>query len=149
MEIVSAADLASGSSVFTDRDFKFTSVGNYPDTCVFVRVANDDQNTTATSVQTTLEVQFDSTVYLDFWRGSDSLANVSSWFANSNWRVDPHITPTKFTASSTKEGPGIVIKRNFGAGTIKLMGNNGNGRGTYYAFVCSRGKSVPNNIHYA
>ena len=140
METVPVADLAIGSRPFTDREYKFTTIGNYPKTCTFVRGANDDKNTDSASVQTTLEVPFASTVYLDFWRGTKHLDQVSSWIGG--WSVASHATPTAFDSW----GPGTVMKRNFDAGTINLMGNDGNGHGTYYAFVCPQGKSVPNNI---
>ena len=141
METVSVADLAIGSKVYTDREFKFSNVGNYAKTCIFVRGANDDKLTASTSVQTTLAVPFASTIYLDFWGGSEHLKYVSSWIGP--WSVTSYATPTKIFPGG---GPGTVMKRDFDAGTINLMGNNGFRAGTYYAFVCRQGKSMLNNI---
>ena len=84
-------------------------------------------------MQTILEVPFASTIYLDFWGGQGHLDKVSSWI--DGWSIATNVAPTVFA----QLGPGIVVKRNFDAGTINLMGNNGGGHGTYYAFVCPRG----------
>ena len=127
--------------MFTDREYKFSAVGNYPETCMFVRTANDDKNTASTSVQTTLKVPLASTIYLDFWGGSKHLDKVSSWIGS--WSVASDATPTTFDGK--RWGPGTVMKRDFGAGTVDLMGNDGKDHGTYYAFVCPQGKSVSNN----
>ena len=40
------------------------------------------------------------------------------------------------------KGPGIVIEEDYEAGTVELMGNNGYDNGTYYVFICPRGKLV-------
>ena len=137
MEVVSLAELSVGSKPFTDRDYTFTNIGNYSSTCYFVRGANDDKDTDPSSTQTTLQVQFPSTVYLDFWGGSSHVSKVSSWIGS--WMEAPYKTLTEFSNS----GPGTVMKRNFGSGTINLMGNNGDGHGTYYSFVCPQGKHKP------
>ena len=123
-----------GSKPFTDRSYVFTNTGNYPSTCTFIRGPNDDKNTPSSSVQTTLEVPFPSTIYLDFWGGDAHLKGVSSWI--SGWSKTSLRHPTSFSG----HGPGIVMKRDFPKGTVNLMGNNGNGHGTYYAFVCPQGK---------
>ena len=135
MEVVSVADLSNkNSKPFTDRSYTFTDIGNYSPNCYFIRGANDDTDTDPSSVQTTLQVPFPSTVYLDFWGDSDHVAQVSSWIGS--WTQELSKTPTEFLGY----GPGIVMKRAFESGEINLMGNNGNGRGTYYAFVCPKGK---------
>ena len=134
MEVISVADMSIGSKTFSDRDYVFSDIGNYPSTCYFIRGPNDDKNTDHASVQTTLRIQFPSTVYLDFWGGSIHVDKVSSWIGS--WSQSSSKTPTQFSNS----GPGIVMKHNFGSGTINLMGNNGDGHGTYLAFVCPQGK---------
>ena len=142
-----------------DRDwFEFTDIGNYSNSCTFVRSSNDDKNTDPSTIQTILHVPFDSTVYLDFWGGSDHLEGVSRWIGD--WAEKDTIIPTKFynphfgNHGGKMYGPGIVMKRDFRAGIINLMGNNGTycckyvsfycvetcSQGTYYAFVCPRGK---------
>ena len=134
MEVVT--DLAVGNKVWMDRNYKFTNVGNYPKECVFIRGSNNDKNTKSSIVQTKIHITIPCTVYLDFWGGAGHLNKVSSW--SGSWNTASDATPTTFTGY----GPGIVIKRNFDAGTINLMGNNGNGHGTYYAFVCPRGNML-------
>ncbi len=74
MEVVPVTDLASGSLLFTDRNYKFSDVGNYPDSCYFIRGPNNDKNTAPNLVQTILEVPFASTIYLDFWGGQGHFA---------------------------------------------------------------------------
>ena len=137
MEIVPVTDLAVGSKPFTDRRHSFTSVGNYPNKCVFIRGANNDKDTSPNKVQTSINVRIPCTIYLDFWGGSGHLSKVSAWIGN--WNVASNATPTTLTANEN-DGPGIVMKKNFDAGLINLMGNNGYGQGTYYAFVCPQGK---------
>ena len=140
MEVVPVSDLVIGSKVFTDRGNTFSNVGVYSDACVFIRGPNNDKNTASTSVQTTLTVPFPSTIYLDFWGGSKHIDMANSWIGS--WSVASGVTPTVYGGW----GPGTVMKRDFDAGKINLMGNNGNGHGTYYAFVCPRGKSLPNTL---
>ena len=134
IETVSCADLYIGSKPFMDRTYTFSNVGNYPPTCTFIRGSNDDKNTEPSSIQTTLQVPYNSTVYLDFWGGSIHLEKVSSWIGS--WTQTSSQLPTQFSGY----GPGKVMKRNFDSGTINLMGNNGGNHGTYYAFVCPQGK---------
>ena len=141
VEIVPISDLGSGSHVFTDRDYKFFKVGNYPETCSFIRGPNEDKKTDPDMIQTELEVPFPSTVYLDIWGGDEHLKKISKWA--DSWK-EANTEPTSFGPGKATWGPGKVIKRNFDAGTIGLMGNNGGeiggGHGTYYAFVCPQGK---------
>ena len=137
-------DLYVGSKPFTDRSYEFSSIGNYPSTCTFIRGPNDDKNTDPTSVQTILEVPFKSTIYLDFWGGDAHVEKVSNWI--SDWSETMMHIPTQFFGVSDEQpcewGPGMVIKRNFESGSINLMGNNGSDHGTYYAFVCPQGKTL-------
>ena len=138
MEVVSVTDLAVGNTPFTDRKYHLTVVGNYPKECFFIRGANDDKDTLPHEVQTSIDVRFPATVYLDFWGGSVHLSKVSTWIGD--WRVAADATPTTFDRpGKTSRGPGIVMKKNFDAGIIELMGNNGDGHGSYYAFVCPQG----------
>jgi len=139
MEVVPVSALRSGSKSYTDRDYTFSKVGSYPEWCWFIISPNDDKNTAPDSVQTSLEAKCDSTVYLDFQGGSNHVAKVSSWI--NDWNEASEVTPTTYGTS----GPGIVMKRDFDAGTINLMGNNGAGHGTYYTFVCLRGVGVDFN----
>ena len=139
MEVVSVADLSNwDSQPFTDRSYTFMDIGNYSSNCYFIRGANEDKNTDPSSVQTILQVPFPSTVYLDFWGGSSHVSKVSSWIGS--WMETAYKIPTEFSATGVLSGPGTVMKRNFGSGTINLMGNNGDGHGTYYSFVCPQGK---------
>ena len=142
-EVVSVTELAVGSKTFVDRGATFDKVGNYPNTCFFIRGPNDDKSTLPNLVQTTIETRFPSTIYLDFWGGQKHIDIVSaSWIRD--WNDASDAIPTTFGIN----GPGKVIKQNFDAGTISLMGNNGgiatwaNVQGTYYAFVCPQG-----NLH--
>ena len=127
-------------TVFTERDYTFSNVGNYPESCKFIRGPNDDKNTPPDSIQTKLEVPFPSTVYLDIWGGDSHLEKISTW--TDSWKDASNIEPTSFGMDKETWGPGKVIKRNFGAGKIDLMGNNGGDHGSYYAFVCPKGKST-------
>ena len=131
MEVVSVADLFIGSKTFTDRVYTFTSVGNYKKSCWFIRGPNGDSHTASNLVQTSIDVPFLCTVYLDFWGGSDHLKQVSEWI--EDWSESSTAMPTTFD----QYGPGIVMERHFDAGVINLMGNNR--LGTYYAFVCPQG----------
>ena len=130
------SELGPGSYPFTDRVYEFDSIGSFPDTCCFIQAPNNDKDTPPDSVQWTLDVPFDSTVYLDFWGQQNHLDKVSAW--SGSWTVDHDVVATIFDRGIW--GPGIIIKQNFDAGTINLMGNNGDGHGTYYAFVCPQGK---------
>lgn len=128
MEVVSVADLYIGNKTFTDRWYTFNTVGYYRKDCWFIRGANDDSQTASNVVQTYVDVQFPCTIYLDFWyaKSKKSIKHIH-WI--KDW-VESKKTPTTFD----QYGPGIVVERNFEAGTINLMGNNR--LGTYYAFVC-------------
>ena len=143
IETVPCADLYIGSKPFTDREYEFSSIGNYPSTCTFIRGPNDDKNTDPTSIQTILEVPFNSTIYLDFWGGDSHVEKVSNWIGD--WKETTMHIPTQFSGwgwgKGWEWGPGKVMKRNFESGTINLMGNNGDDHGTYYAFVCPQGKN--------
>ena len=145
IETVPYSELKVGDKVFTDRSYEFSSIGNYPSTCTFIRGPNDDKNTDPTSVQTILEVPFNSTIYLDFWGGDSHLQKVSNWIGD--WSETTMHIPTQFSgwrgidSGPGKAGPGKVMKRNFASGTINLMGNNGKPQGTYYAFICPQGKN--------
>jgi len=132
MEVVPVSELKIGSYPFTDRSYTFSSVGNYSESCSFIRGANNDKNTAPDLVQTSLEAPCASTIYLDFWGGSGHVDMVSSWI--DDWTEASDATPTVFG----NWGPGMVMKRDFDAGTVNLMGNNGQGHGTYYTFVCPR-----------
>ena len=136
MEIVSVIDIINGSKPFIDRPYTFSTAGNYRKSCMFIRGANDDKDTNANSVQTTINVRSPCTVYLDFWGGSSHLAKVSSWIGD--WNESANAKATVFD----QYGPGIVMKRDFQDAKINLMGNNGHGNGTYYAFVCPQGQFV-------
>ena len=141
MEAVSVTDLTVGSKPFTDRDYTFTNVGIYPNTCFFIRSANDDKIAPSNSVQTSIHVRFPCTIYLDFWGGQNHLNLVSAaWIGD--WNDASEAIPTLWG----NNGPGKVMKQNFDAGTINLMGNNGgtlaSGHGTYYAFVCPQGSLI-------
>ena len=118
----------------------FTDIGNYSNSCTFVRCSNDDANTDPNTIQTILHVPFDSTVYLDFSGGSEHLQRVSRWIGG--WTEADTTSSTKWYNQKMGEvkGPGIVMRSNFKAGNINLMGNNWDGRATYYAFVCPQGK---------
>merc|ERR1712227_329240 len=135
METVPYADLNIGSKIWFDRRYTFTNLGNYTNDCTFIRGSNDDKNTDKSVIQTILQVPFASTVYLDFWGGSVHLQKVSSWIGD--WTETTKQRGTQFGPSPIY-GPGIVMERDFDSGTINLMGSNGQGYGTYYAFVCPR-----------
>ena len=143
IEVVPYAELFIGSKAFMDRDYTFTDIGSYSPECSFIRCSNDDKNTDQSTIQTVLQVPFDSTVYLDFWGGYDHLEKVSSWI--KDWKVTTVQKPTVFSAEVNWGpgvwGPGTVMQRDFKEGTINLMGNNGGGHGTYYAFVCPQSKN--------
>ena len=117
IETVPYSELYVGSKPFTDRSYEFSSIGNYPSTCTFIRGPNDDKNTDPTSVQTILEVPFNSTIYLDFWGGDSHLQKVSNWIGD--WSETTMHIPTQFSGwGGMDSGPGKVMKRNFESGTI-------------------------------
>merc|ERR1719160_35157 len=131
---IKVADPAKvGDKVFTDRDYTFTSVGDYPG-CKYILGANDDKNTAASSVQWTLTVETPVDVYLDFWGGAaHEKLGFSSW--KDGWSKSEK-AGARFGTSPHFWGPGAVYKKHFQAGTVALDGNGGNGHGTYLAFVC-------------
>jgi len=136
MEVVPVSELEIGSLAFTDRDYPFSNVGSYNKSCYFIRCANDDKDTASDLVQTSLVLPCASTIYLDFWGGPEH-AGRFSWL--DDWTEAQDATPTVFTEEGDHieiHGPGIVMKRDFVAGTTNLLGNDGHGKGTYYAFVC-------------
>jgi len=131
-----------GDQVFTDRNYKFTSVGDYSG-CTYIKGANDDKNTAASSTQWTLTVGMPVTVYLDFWGGA---AHENLGFAQwqAGW-VKASKAGVRFGTSPHFWGPGAVYQKDFPAGTIELEGNQGNGHGTYVAFVCPKETTVTIN----
>ena len=129
---------AVGDRPFTDRGYTFTSMGTFADrpNTFFVQPANDDKNTASNSVMWTLNVPVPVTVYLDFWGGDTHVNNLglSDWLqaSTSQWVRQADEEGTAFTPSY---GPGPVFARTFPAGQIEIMGNGGNGHGTFYLFV--------------
>ena len=120
--------------MYTDRDYNLTSIGEYPPECYFIRVANDDKNTSVGRIQTTLNINFNSIIYLDFvtWNGEENQDKFKIWPAG--WKKSDRKS-TEYFYSSRKIS-GNVYYQLFSAGTVKLYGNDGKRKGTYFPIVC-------------
>jgi hypothetical protein len=121
---------ATNQDVFTDRNYKITSLGAFAGMDAFyIKPPNNDKDTAASSIMWTLQVNVPVKVYLDFWGGSPHVAKVSS-----HWLGDWHNTGmTGMTFPGYGNGP--VYSRSFPAGSIPIYGNNGKGHGTFTVFV--------------
>eukprot|EP01043_Picozoa_sp_COSAG02_P010260 COSAG02_NODE_357_length_23913_cov_6.793483_8_plen_2934_part_01 len=125
---------------FTDRSYHFTSMGSFAGTSMhFVQPPNSDKNTPADSVMWTLTVDVPVTIYLDVWGYDD---HYPRWLLapTSQWVHETAMEGTTFRGQygnyhHSARSPGRVFSRTFAAGTIEIMGNGGNGHGTFYAFV--------------
>ena len=126
----------------------------------YVQPANDDKNIPANTVMWTLNVPVPVTIYLDFWGGdtrkivmlfsvcravrlanpkSITIADVNT-LGLKDWLLSPTTQWVRQldesgTAFTPNYGPGPVFSQTFPAGTIEIMGNGGNGHGTFYLFV--------------
>ena len=126
-----------GDIPFTDRGYTFTSLGSFAGTGMYyIKPANDDKNTPSNTVMWTLNVPVPVTIYLDFWGGDvhTETTGVADWLQTptSQWIRQTDMTGTAFTPIY---GPGPVFSQTFPAGPISIMGNGGNGHGTFYLFV--------------
>ena len=137
VDVIPVSQLSVGDLVFTDRpSLEFTNLGEFDISCQFVRVANGDKNTPASQIQLTLDIFFEATVFLDFWNGADHASlGFSSW--NNDW-FNSDVIGTSFrdTNVNANFGPGLVYSKTVSRGELNLYGNDGDGVGTYYAFVC-------------
>ena len=102
----------------------------------YVQPANDDKNIASNTVMWTLNVPVPVTIYLDFW-GGDTHVNtlgLKDWLLSptTQWVRQLDESGTAFTPNY---GPGPVYSQTFPAGNIDIMGNGGNGHGTFYRFV--------------
>ena len=146
-----------GDLPFTDRSYTFTTMGSFGGDLrggtsstaraaswntdnqrpmYYVKPANDDKNTASNTVMWTLNVPVPVTIYLDFW-GGDTHVNtlgLKDWLLSptTQWVRQLDESGTAFTPNY---GPGPVYSQTFPAGNIDIMGNGGNGHGTFYLFV--------------
>lgn len=131
--LVPYSELAVGSRVFHDRDYTFSNIGAYNENCLFTKVSNNDKNTPAANVQYSITLAGPSMVYLDFWNEHSRHTELgfSAW--NSGWQVSDK-PGTAF--ANARYGPGVVMEKFVDGPTLELFGNDGQGIGTYYAFIC-------------
>ena len=130
IEAIPYSQISVGSRVFSDRDYSFNSIGDYSARTFYIRGPNDDKDTPAASPQWTITVNVPVIVYLDFYDGQETMG-FAQW--NVGWKVSS--MSATFFACQGVCGPGVVYEKYFASGEIALYGNDGNGYGTYLAFV--------------
>ena len=129
---------ATNAKVFTDRDYTFTTMGDYDRDCFYLRLFNEAKSTPATDVQSSFSSPWPSTVFLDMW-GNQENYGFASWPDHSLWTEDPELEGRGVVFGGDvgdTYGPGKVFKRTYPAGELVNLFGNDASDGTYLVFVC-------------
>jgi len=146
-KVVSSDHFTRDTDVYSDRYYKFFQFDDekflpLPDECSYIAVANDHKNTNTSLTQITLDVNFPSIIYLDFYNAG-TRKKLPGWIHEDKWTLfdKPGFLPSRRWKASKEPGssvygPGYVYAHAFKAGKIELKGNGGNGQGTYLPYIC-------------
>jgi hypothetical protein len=138
-------NLGNTDKTFTDRDYRFTSLGDFTprNGFAYIRCANDDKNTASGKWQYTLNSDVAFTVYLVYYRTDHSKKR--KWIESQGWisGEDGYKLPTwDVDREPFKE----VRSKSFDAGDAHINGNNGDGKGLPAVFVQRRDEAFSGAI---
>lgn len=166
IEVVPYGNLVSNNLVWTDRQIRFVPypggdskfihpTGQFvPEKTYYIRSANNDKNTSVDNEQIILWVNKPVTVFIELWMQSRKQIGVNTWCNEQNgwentglplahWKTPIHNAKYYATLDSGHLFQQGIYYRQFKAGsTISLMGNDGDGTGSYYVFVSNENFST-------
>ena len=123
--------LAQGIDAYTDRTYKLTTVPAGYEGLDFLRVANDDKDSTAAAL-VTFTVTADATVYVDYY---DGFSGMPAWLNGWTDTGDEFVLASQYTMS--------LYAKSFGAGSTVVLGGNEYGGPTYNVTIAPGGSAPP------
>jgi len=151
----------SDTEVFSDRDYFFTDMGGFDSSFTFIKIANDDKDTSEDHVMLRVTIHEPVTFFVASLELSCLSSGTLPFLSDGSWQKvestvlegptykGEHNThhkewvqydgPHPWTDSDrgpvvTEYGPGYVYSKTFPAGTVSLPGNGG-GDGSYLLFL--------------
>lgn len=125
-----------GTPCHCDRNYKFTSLGDFADkpNMKYVMTSNDDKSTPSDSIMWRVDMKVPAMIYLNFrsdWHASRP--GTGPWLERGGWALSD-LRSTVSTGVPNGPYAGPVYSKRVEPGIVDLMGSNC-GEGTYFVFI--------------